>query len=312
MPGSMPESMRLLLERAEDQQLSPLAERSAGASRRHPLEDEGRAFDYRTHFQRDRDRIVYSRAFRRLHQKAPADSLSNRLTHTLEVAQLARTIGRALRLNEDLIEAIALGHDLGQPPFGAAGERALDDLLSGRLDGKGGAGLGSLGGFARSVQSLRVVDELERRYAGHPGLNLTDPTREGIFKSGPAGRRRGGGEGLRGALAPPFEVQSVALADRLAAALHELDDALQAGTLELAQVERLAAVRALREKLGSGYRQRTSRFMKANAIHRGLIHLLVTGAILASGRVLARWAERHRVASAADYRRVRDGALEGD
>ena len=182
----MAESMRRRLERAEEERLAPYAQSSAEATRRHPIEDEGRAFDYRTDFQRDRDRIVYSRAFRRLRQKAqtgilPAyeDHRRNRLTHTLEVTQLARTIGRALSLNEDLVEAVALGHDLGQPPFGPAGEGALDDLMSGRLDGRGGAGLGDLGGFWHAWQGVRVVDRLEKRY-DHPGLNLTDIVREGI------------------------------------------------------------------------------------------------------------------------------------
>src|SRR5512139_2552918 len=145
----MPEPMRRVLERLEEETLAPYALRSARATRRFPVEDEGRAFDYRTAF--DRDRIVYSRAFRRLRQKAVAgilpayeDHRRNRLTHTLEVAQVARTIARALRLNEDAVEAIALAHDLGQPPFGPAGERALDDLLSGRRDGRGGPGLGDL------------------------------------------------------------------------------------------------------------------------------------------------------------------------
>lgn len=124
----MAESMRQRLERAEGERLAPYALRSREATRRYRIQDEGRAFDYRSQFQRDRDRIVYSRAFRRLRQKAqqgilPAyeDHRRNRLTHTLEVAQLARTVGRALDLNEDLIEAIALGHDLGQPAFGSAG-----------------------------------------------------------------------------------------------------------------------------------------------------------------------------------------------
>ncbi len=156
----MADTIRQRLEKAEDERLAPYALRARGAQRRHPVEDEGRAFDYRTAFQRDRDRIVYSRAFRRLRHKAHAgilpayeDHRRNRLTHTLEVAQLARTIGRALSLNEDLVEAIALGHDLGQPPFGPAGERALDDLLAGRLDGRGGPGLGDLGGFSRARQA---------------------------------------------------------------------------------------------------------------------------------------------------------------
>lgn len=315
----MAESMRQRLERAEDERLAPWAERAGGATRRYRAEDDGRAFDYRTHFQRDRDRIVYSRAFRRLRQKAqsgilPAyeDHRRNRLTHTLEVAQLARTISRALRLNEDLTEAVALGHDLGQPPFGPAGERALDDLLSGRLDGRGGPGLGDLGGFWRSWQGLRVVDRLEKRYE-HPGLNLTDAVREGILKSGDAGRVPPENlQGVRPESSPSFEVQVVALADRIASALHDLDDALQSGAVPVEAVERLQAVRELKRKLGKRYKPRASRFMKANAIHRGLTHLLVTGAILAGGRTLERWAERHDVTDPDSFRAVRDDAVQGD
>jgi dGTPase len=311
--------MREWLERDEEQRLAPYALRSRGVGRRLPVEDEGRAFDYRTHFQRDRDRIVYSRAFRRLRQKAQVgilpeyeDHRRNRLTHTLEVSQLARTVSRALRLNEDLVEAISLGHDLGQPPFGAAGERALDDLLSGRLDGRGGPGLGDLGGFCRPWQGLHVVDRLEKRYA-HAGLNLSDPVREGIFKSGGGNRRpRQEPAGVRAGQPPLFEVQVVVLADRIATALHDLDDALQSGAVDLAAVERLSAVRELRRKLGPGYPARGSRFVKANAIHRGLTHLLVTGAILASRRRLTQWWERHGAGDAAADTTLLDRAVAGD
>src|SRR5512139_722613 len=285
----MPEPMRRVLERLEEETLAPYALRSARATRRFPIEDEGRAFDYRTSYQRDRDRIVYSRAFRRLRQKAVAgilpayeDHRRNRLTHTFEVVQVARTIGRALRLNEDLIEAQALAHGLGQPPFGPAGERALDDLLSGRRDGKGGPGLGDLGGFEKSWQGVRVVDRLEKRYE-HSGLNLTDPVREGILKSGRSGRPCGEPlEGVRDGEPPFLEIQVVALSDRIASALHDLDDALQAGAVGVEEVERIRAVAELKRKLGGKWRVRASRFMKANAIHRGLTHLLVTGSILGS------------------------------
>ncbi|HXV75320.1 MAG TPA: HD domain-containing protein, partial [Candidatus Polarisedimenticolaceae bacterium] len=297
---------------------APYAERSASARRRLSVADEGREFDYRTQFQRDRDRIVYSRAFRRLRQKAqtgilPAyeDHRRNRLTHTIEVCQLARTVGRALALNEDLIEAIALGHDLGQPAFGAAGEQALDDLLSGRLDGRGGPGLGDLGGFSRVWQSLRVVDLIEKRYV-HPGLNLTDAVREGIFKSGPPAATRGEAiEGVRQGLPPRFESQVVILADRIASALHDLDDALQSGAVALNRVERLHAVVRLRAKLGQRYRPASGRFMRANAIHRGLIHLMVTGAIVASERVLSRWAAKHGIDGPARFAALADDAVTG-
>lgn len=315
----MAESMRRREERAEDERLAPYALRAAGATRRYPLEDEGRAFDYRTAYQRDRDRVVYSRAFRRLRQKAIAgllpayeDHRRNRLTHTLEVAQVARTISRALRLNEDLVEAIALGHDLGQPPFASAGERALDDLLSGTLDGRGGPGLGDLGGFARTWQGVRVVDRIEKRY-DHPGLNLTDDVREGILKSAPAPRPPAEPiEGVREGLPPLFEAQVVALADRIATVLDDLDDALQSGAVDVAEVERLRAVRELRKKVGAEWPRRGGRFVKGNAIHRGLTHLLVTGAILGSGSSLARWAGRHGIERPERFSEVRDEALTGE
>lgn len=310
--------MRTSLEKGEAERLAPYALRSVEATRRFPIEDEGRAFDYRTAYQRDRDRIVYSRAFRRLRQKAvtgilPAyeDHRRNRLTHTLEVAQVARTIGRALALNEDLVEAIALAHDLGQPPFGPTGGRALDDLLSGALDGRGGPGFSDLGGFDASWQALRVVDLLEKRYE-HPGLNLTDATREGIVKAGRPGRApREVPEGLRLDRAASFEAQVVAAAARLATALHDLDDALQSGAVELAEVERLRAVKELKKKLGARYPQRAGRFMKANAIHRGLTHLLVTGAILGTQRTLAKWLAKHEIESRARFLELRDEAVSG-
>ncbi len=311
--------MRSVLEAAEEQRLGPWALRSRDATRRQPLEDEGRAFDYRTTFQRDRDRIVYSRAFRRLRQKAQTgilpeyeDHRRNRLTHTLEVTQLARTIGRALRLNEDLIEAIALGHDVGQPPFGPIGERTLDALLSGKLDGRGGPGLGDLGGFDRAWQSLRVVDRVEKRY-DHEGLNLSDPVREGLFKSGtrtpPADEP---GHGLRPGLAPSLETQVVVLADRIAPALHDLDDALQAGAVDVARVERLSAVRQLKEKLGRAYPARPGRFMKANTIHRGLIHLFVTAAVVEASRALEDLAASHGIEDHESFLALRDEHVRWD
>jgi dGTPase len=314
----MAESMRKLLEKGEAERLAPYALRSADATRRLPVEDDGRAFDYRTAYQRDRDRIVYSRAFRRLRQKAvtgilPAyeDHRRNRLTHTLEVVQVARTIGRALALNEDLVEAVALAHDLGQPPFGPAGVAALDDLLSGGRDGRGGPGLSDLGGFDAAWQALRVVDLLEKRYE-HPGLNLADATREGIVKA--QGRGRAPAEvpdGLRPGRPGSFEAQVVTLSVRLASALHDLDDALQSGTVELAEVERLRAVKELKKKLGSRYPQRGGRFMKANAIHRGLTHLLVTGAILGTQRTLAKWQTKNKIEDSGRFLEVRDEAVTG-
>jgi dGTPase len=307
----MAESMRRAMEKAEDARLAPYALRSSEATRRHPLEDDGRLFDYRTSYQRDRDRIVYSRAFRRLRHKAIAgilpayeDHRRNRLTHTLEVTQVARTIGRALLLNEDLIEAVALAHDLGQPPFGPSGVQAIDDLLAGRRDGRGGPGLGDAGGFSSSWQGLRVVDFLEKRYE-HPGLNLADATREGIVKAGlPVGAPEPAPEGLRWGRPPQLEAQVVVLASRLASALHDLDDALQARTVSLPEVERLHAVQELKRKLGARYPRSGGRFAAANAIHRGLTHLLVTGAILASQARLSKWQAEHKITSAARLREI--------
>ena len=132
--------------------------------------------NYRTEFQRDRDRIIHSSAFRRLVYKTQVfvnhegDLYRTRLTHSLEVAQIARTVARAMRLNEDLVEAISLAHDLGHTPFGHAGQDALNKCMK------------EFGGFEHNLQSLRVVDQLEKRYAGFSGLNLTFETREGILK----------------------------------------------------------------------------------------------------------------------------------
>ncbi|MDH3628120.1 MAG: HD domain-containing protein [Acidobacteriota bacterium] len=314
----MADSVRQRFEQEEDARLAIYAWRSADADRRMPVENEGRLYDYRSRFQRDRDRVVYSRAFRRLRQKAQAgmlpeyeDHRRNRLTHTLEVTQLARTVARALRLNEDLVEAIGLAHDLGQPPFGPVGTRALDDIVGGRLDGRGGPGLGDLGGFRRSWQSLRVVDSLEKRY-DHPGLNLTDPVREGVVKCAPVpdpppweslGLRRGCGVHLEG--------QVVRVADRIATALHDLDDGLQSGQLELSRVERLDSVRQLRRKLGDRYPSRGSRFARINSLHRGFVHLLVTGAVVASGRRLKRLIADQEIESAEQLSTVRDEIIDG-
>jgi dGTPase len=193
----------------EDAQLSPLATRSYPARRERPEPDCG----LRTPFQRDRDRIVHSKAFRRLKHKtqvfvAPAgDHYRTRLTHTLEVAQVSRTIARALRLNEDLVEAIGLGHDLGHPPFGHIGEEALDRCLGERFGAS----------FRHNEHSLRVVDALER---DGQGLNLTEPVREGIL-----------GHSWHADPPPTLEGQIVRFADRVTYINHDIDDGLRAGVI---------------------------------------------------------------------------------
>ncbi len=195
----------------EERALSPLAARSYPAEREAPEEDS----PLRTPFQRDRDRIVHSKAFRRLKRKtqvfiAPeGDHYRTRLTHTLETCGIARTVARALALNEDLAEAIGLGHDLGHPPFGHVGEAVLDACLSERYGVR----------FHHNQHSLRVVERLERRSSGQAGLNLTAPVREGILRhTGPE-------------LPLSLEARIVRLVDRFAYINHDIDDALRAGIL---------------------------------------------------------------------------------
>lgn len=187
----------------------------------------------RSEFQRDRDRIIHSTAFRRLQHKTQVflahegRHFRNRLTHTLEVSQIARSIARALRLDEDLAEAIALSHDLGHTPFGHAGERALDRVME------------PFGGFDHNVQALRVVTRLENRYAEHDGLNLTWETLEGILKhNGPLPHLVDLAEipapaDLRVATYASLEAQVAAIADDIAYNAHDIDDALRANLVTL-------------------------------------------------------------------------------
>jgi len=180
---------------------------------------------YRNAFQRDRDRIIHSRAFRRLEHKtqvfAPelSDHFRNRLTHTIEVAQISRTIANVLGLNEDLTEALALAHDVGHPPFAHAGEAALDGLM--REYGES---------FDHNEQSLRVLDSVERSYPRFPGLNLTFEVREGILKHSRDLTAAQGGEYEPG-LRPPLESQLIDLADEIAYNAADLDDAWAAGLI---------------------------------------------------------------------------------
>ena len=204
-------------EARESDLLAPWATRSAGSRGREYPEAE---HPLRTAFQRDRDRIIHSTAFRRLEYKTQVfvnhegDYYRTRLTHTMEGAQITRTIARALRLNEDLAEAVVLAHDLGHTPFGHAGEKVLDGLMEPH------------GGFEHNLQSLRIVELLEERYPDFPGLNLTWELREGIAKhSGdydrPSIRR------FDPATAPCLEAQIADFADEIAYNCHDIDDGLQ-------------------------------------------------------------------------------------
>ncbi|MGB5473724.1 MAG: deoxyguanosinetriphosphate triphosphohydrolase [Gammaproteobacteria bacterium] len=197
---------------------------------------------YRSEYQRDRDRIIHSAAFRRLEYKTQVfvnhegDLFRTRLTHSIEVAQVARSIARALQLNEDLTEGIALAHDLGHTPFGHAGQDALNDCMQ------------DYGGFEHNLQSLRVVDELEERYAEFPGLNLTFETREGILKH--CSRKNAEtlgelGERILNRLQPSLEAQLTNLADEIAYNSHDVDDGLRSGLID---VEALTEVTLFREQ----------------------------------------------------------------
>jgi dGTPase len=216
--------------------LAPFAQRVSESRGRRVAEPPPR---HRTEYQRDRDRIVHSTAFRRLVYKTQVfvnhegDLYRTRLTHSLEVAQIARSVARALGLNEPLAEAICLAHDLGHTPFGHAGQDALNDCMR------------EYGGFEHNLQSLRVVDELEERYAEFPGLNLTFEVREGILKhcSATNARRLGElGERFLQRRQPSLEAQLANLADEIAYNNHDVDDGIRAG---LITVDDLAASSSL-------------------------------------------------------------------
>lgn len=212
-----------------------------------PAQTRGRRFPQapaptRTEYQRDRDRIVHCTAFRRLVYKTQVflnhegDLFRTRLTHSLEVAQLGRSIARSLQLNEDLVEAIALAHDLGHTPFGHAGQDALNDCMAAH------------GGFEHNLQSLRVVDQLEERYPEFDGLNLTFETREGILKhcsrsnAQTLEQREPGGVGQRflARTQPSLEAQLCNLADEIAYNAHDIDDGVRSGLITLAQLQDVA------------------------------------------------------------------------
>jgi len=211
----------------DDTVLAVYAQRSTATRGRRFAEPPPR---HRTEYQRDRDRIVHSTAFRRLVYKTQVfvnhegDLYRTRLTHSLEVAQIARSVARALGLNEPLVEAICLAHDLGHTPFGHAGQDALNECMR------------EFGGFEHNLQSLRVVDELEERYAEFPGLNLTFETREGILKhcSAVNARRLGDlGQRFLERRQPSLEAQLSNLADEIAYNNHDVDDGIRAGLISI-------------------------------------------------------------------------------
>jgi len=252
-----------------------------------PAESRGRLFDEpasptRTEFERDRDRIIHSTAFRRLKDKTQVfvydegDHYRTRLTHTLEVAQIARALARSLGLDEDLAETLALAHDLGHPPFGHAGERALD------------AAMAAHGGFDHNAQSLRVVTELERRYPRFDGLNLTWETLEGLVKhNGPLTDEAGRPVGRYRASGLPFaiaayahkqdlwlwshasaEAQAAAIADDIAYDAHDLDDGLRAGLIDLDSLATTDLVGAILAAIRRDYPRLAEERERAELIRR--------------------------------------------
>jgi dGTPase len=216
------------LEALERQSLAPYAQLSADTRGRKHREAPP---EWRTEYQRDRDRVIHSRAFRRLEYKTQVflngtgDHLRTRLTHTMEVAAISRNIARALKLNEDLAETIALAHDLGHSPFGHKGETVLNRLMK------------KLGGFEHNRQSLRIVEELEQRYPRFSGLNLTWEVREGLAKHSPACSHPGKRLGLA-AKSPSLEAQVADLADEITYYSHDLDDGLDSGLLSEDELNR--------------------------------------------------------------------------
>ena len=250
-----------------------------------PENSRGRRFpepehSYRSPYQRDRDRIIHSRAFRRLEYKTQVfvnhegDHYRTRLTHSIEVSQIGRTVARALRLNEDLVESLALSHDLGHTPFGHLGEEVLRELLR------------DAGGFDHNRQSLRIVEHLEERYPEFPGLNLSWEIREGIAKhSGPIDVEAAPEFAeYEPDLEPPLEAQMIDLVDELAYNHHDVDDGLESGLLDL---EKLAAevplfgeplARAREAWPGANDRQRIA------AALRGMIDALVSDLIATTAR----------------------------
>ncbi len=285
--------LREQLEEREFETLAPCAMKSAeSAGRRHPEPEAA----YRTCYQRDRDRIIHCKAFRRLEYKTQVflnhegDHYRTRLTHTIEVTQISRTISRALGLNEDLTEAIALAHDVGHTPFGHSGEEALRQLMADH------------GGFEHNEHGLRVVDLLERQYPRFPGLNLTGEVRESIVKH----RTRWDRPRAEGVPPGPplLEGQVVDIADSIAYDNHDLQDGLEAGILTPRKLQGLdlwqEAEGAVRQRYGD-----LSEPLRCRQAIRHLIDRFVTDVVECTGREI----ESRGIASWRDALRQEDNVV---
>ncbi|MES2878200.1 MAG: deoxyguanosinetriphosphate triphosphohydrolase [Pseudomonadota bacterium] len=246
-----------------------------------PAQSRGRRFPQapaptRTEYQRDRDRIVHCTAFRRLVYKTQVflnhegDLFRTRMTHSLEVAQLGRSIARSLQLNEDLVEAIALAHDLGHTPFGHAGQDALHECMA------------AFGGFEHNLQSLRVVDQLEERYPQFDGLNLTFETREGILKhcsrsnAEQLEQREPGGVGQRflDRTQPSLEAQLCNLADEIAYNAHDIDDGVRSGLITLEQLQEVALFDDFRREALAEYPHLQGKIQSSRLLYEAIRRML--------------------------------------
>ncbi len=261
--------IRIQLEEIEKKNLAPYATFAADATREHPEQPD----EHRTAFQRDRARIIHSKSFRRLKGKTQVfvahygDHYRNRLSHTLEVAQLARDLARSLGLNEDLAESIALAHDLGHTPFGHVGERKLNELLQ-----PFGAS------FEHNRQSRRILTTLEKKYPEHDGLNLTQDLLDGLAKHQSAYDQAGESFTQQ----PSLEAQIVNLADEIAYTNHDLDDGLRAGIFTRDDLEKLELWQVATQKVDSG-------LPKEAFIHRAvsaLINAMATDLLTATEKNL--------------------------
>jgi dGTPase len=263
---------RDILEAREDEYLAPYAMHSSRSRGRAYPEEEHR---YRTAYQRDRDRIIHTTAFRRLEYKtqvfvySEGDHYRNRLTHSVEVAQVGRTLARSLGCNEDLTEAICLAHDLGHPPFGHVGEATLNHLMKHH------------GGYDHQKQTYRIITELERRYPEHPGLNLTYEVREGVVKhdtsydivdaSNYDPHERG-----------TLECQLSNLADEIAYNTSDMDDGLRSGILEPAAVRKLAISQRVLASLGEDKDADLSQTMLRHRFIRRLVGIEISDTLQAT------------------------------
>jgi len=290
---------RQFYEELEKLSLAPYATKSEKVAKTR-FHDE-KAHPYRTAFQQDRDRIIHSRAFRRLKHKqqvflvSEGDHYRTRLTHTLEVAQLARTMAKALGLNETLVEAIALGHDLGHTPFGHVGEVVLNNILNGEDDLDGMLKTKNIGGFKHNYQSLRVLDKIEKKYQ-FDGLNLTSYVREGIVKHTRLLRRKYSYpefiyEGLffEKDQATTLEGQVVAVCDEIAQRTHDLEDGIRASMVEIEQVRKLKIANIIEQKLAIKGLIKKDRYYYRNRLIHGIINLLVDDVIKVSLKNIKRF-----------------------